>query len=99
MPSRPTSIADSLLNYQDTLAKRQKYIKNEFQAFGLELAQELNDWKKRAIYIRLAKTVPRPILESALMFVRDQTQGQIKSPARLFMWKLKELRQNANDQV
>ena len=92
---KPTSIADSLLLFKDTLKKRQKYVKNEFQAYGLELAKELDDWKNKSLYIRLAKSTDKKILDTALYFVKDHSPGQVKSPGRLFMWKLKELRQNA----
>ncbi len=74
------------------LRRRQRYIKKEFQAYGLQLATELNDWPHRSLYIRLAKTVPRPLLEKARLFVRDQPRQQVKNRARLFMWKLTQLR-------
>jgi len=74
------------------IEKRGKYIKKEFQAYGLQLAEELSDWKNRSLYIRLAKTHPRPILEKARLFIKDQTRGSVKSKARLFMWKLKQLK-------
>lgn len=88
----PVSIKDQLNLFKQTLQKRQKYVKNEFQAYGLMLAEELNDWKHRSLYIRLAKTTPRHLLESARRFVKDQTPGSIKSSAKLFMWKLKQLK-------
>ena len=66
-----------------------KYISREFQAFGIYLAETLDDYKHKALYIRLAKTVPRAILEKALSFVKD---ANAKNNARLFMWKMKELR-------
>ncbi len=66
-----------------------KYISREFQAYGIYLAEELYDYKHRALYIRLAKTIPRAILEKALSFVKD---SNAKSRGRLFMWKLKKLR-------
>lgn len=66
-----------------------KYISREFQAYGIYLAEELGDYKHRSLYIRLAKTIPRAILEKALSFVKD---SKARSRARLFMWKLKELR-------
>lgn len=66
-----------------------KYISREFQAYGIYLAEELGDYKHRALYIRLAKTVPRAILEKALAFVKD---SRAKSRARLFMWKMKQLK-------
>lgn len=65
-----------------------KYISREFQAYGCYLAEELNDIKHKALYMRLAKTLPRAILEKALSFVKD---AQVKKKGALFMWKLKEL--------
>ena len=66
-----------------------KYISRESQAYGIYIAEELRDYKHRSLYIRLAKTIPRAILEKALSFVKD---ARPKSRARLFMWKLKKLR-------
>lgn len=66
-----------------------KYISREFQAYGIHLAEELGDYKHRSLYIRLAKTIPRAILEKALSFVKD---SNAKSRARLFMWKVQKLR-------
>jgi len=90
--SKPSPISETLFKLSDTLEKRKKFIKNEFQAYGLELAKELGDWPNRSLYIRLAKTTPREILEKAFYFVKDQNRNTIKSKARLFMWKLKELK-------
>lgn len=90
--NKPTLLKDTLLKYQETLFGRQKYVKNEFQAYGLELAEELGDWKNRSLYIRLAKQIDRKILEQARYFVKDQSHNTIKTPYKLFMWKLKELR-------
>src|SRR3989338_8224983 len=42
-----------------------KYISREFQSYGIHLAEALEDMKHKALYIRLAKTVPRAILEKA----------------------------------
>lgn len=88
------SIGDQLFKFKDTLDKRKKYVKNEFQAYGLDLAKELDDWKNKSLYLRLAKTVDREILEKARYFVKDQNPGTIKTPYKLFMWKLKELKKD-----
>jgi hypothetical protein len=66
-----------------------KYISREFQAFGLHLTESLNDYKHKSLYMKLAKTVDRSILERALSFVIDT---KIDNKGALFMWKLKELR-------
>lgn len=70
--------------------KRKNYISREFQDYGLRLAQSLNDMKNKSLYIKLAKITPRRILEEALTFVKDAYQ--VKSKAKLFMWKIKQLR-------
>ena len=89
----PVSVASQLEAFKQTLTKRQKYVKNDFQAYGLDLAKELGDWQNRSLYIRLAKTIDFNILEQARLFIKDQSPGTIKTPYKLFMWKLKQLRQ------
>ena len=91
---KPTNISLQLEKFKETLAKRQKYVHMEYQAYGLELAKELGDWKNRSIYIRLAKNTDRQIIEQARYFVKDQNPGAIKTPYKLFMWKLKELKKS-----
>lgn len=66
-----------------------KYISRDFQAFGIYLAEELDDYKHRSLYIKLAKTVHRSILEKALSFVSDSNAD---NKGALFMWKLKQLK-------
>jgi hypothetical protein len=66
-----------------------KYISREFQSFGIYLSEELDDYKHRGLYIRLAKTVHRAILEKALSFVSD---SNARNKGSLFMWKLGQLR-------
>lgn len=66
-----------------------KYISREFQLFGIKLAEDLDDYKHKSLYIKLAKTVHRSILEKALTFAVDSTA---RNKGALFMWKLKELR-------
>lgn len=68
-----------------------KFISQEFQDYGYRLALELNDLAHKSLYIKLAKDVERGILERARSFVSD---AQAESKAKLFMWKVKELRQN-----
>jgi len=66
-----------------------KYISREFQSYGIYLAEQLDDYKHRGLYIKLAKTTHRSILEKALSYVSDSSA---KNKGALFMWKLKELR-------
>lgn len=78
---------------QDILKKfnpvEDKYISREFQSYGIHLSEELGDEKHKSLYIKLAKTTPRAVLDKALSFVKD---SNARSKPRLFMWKLKELR-------
>lgn len=67
-----------------------RYISREFQKYGYDLAEELGDLDHKSLYMRLAKTTPRQLLEQAKYFVKDA--GNVKSPARLFMWKLAQLK-------
>ena len=68
-----------------------KYISYEFQKYGYDLAEEMGDLKNKSLYIKLAKTTPRGLLESARNFVKDAYQ--VKSGPKLFMWKLKQLKE------
>jgi len=81
----------SLLKEFD-LEKRRRYTSKEFQSYGLMLASELDDWKNRSLYIKLAKDLPREWLDQARYFIKDQPPKKIKSKARLFMWKLKQIK-------
>lgn len=72
-----------------------KYISREFQSFGIHLAEQLDDYKHKSLYIKLAKTVHRSILEKALAFCID---SNAKNKGALFMWKLKELRKDEKKQ-
>jgi hypothetical protein len=72
--------------------KKGKYSKHEHQVYGYYLATILDDLAHTALYIKLAKEVSRDLLEKALAFVKD---SKARSRGRLFMWKLKELRNAA----
>jgi hypothetical protein len=69
-----------------------KYISREFQSFGIHLSEELNDYKHKSLYIKLAKTNPRALLEKALTFACD---SNAKNKGALFMWKLQEIKKTA----
>lgn len=75
----------SHLNIDDT----DKYLSREFQKYGIYLAERLDDMPHKALYIKLAKNESRQALAEALSFVLD---SNARSKARLFMWKLKELK-------
>ena len=67
-----------------------RFISREFQKYGCDLASELDDLKYKSLYIKLAKEEPRALLERARNFVKDA--HKVKSKAKLFMWKLSELK-------
>lgn len=84
-----TSTKDALSQYQ--IKEQNKHIAYEFQSFGCHLAETLADKRHTSLYIKLAKTIPRGLLERALSFVIDSTAD---NKAKLFMWKLEQLKQN-----
>jgi len=67
------------------------YVTQEFQDYGYRLAAELNDLKHKSLYIKLAKEEDRGLLESARSYVMDADSA--RSKAKLFMWKLQQLRE------
>lgn len=86
---QPTLLGDILAKYQPK--EEGKYISREFQDYGYRLAVDLDDLAHTSLYIRLAKTVPRGVLDAARAFAVDAPNA--RSKARIFMWKLRELRQ------
>jgi hypothetical protein len=71
------------------------YITREFQDYGYRLACKLNDLEHKSLYIKMAKEEKRILLERALRFVID---ANARSKAKLFMWKLKQLKQDKSKQ-
>ena len=69
---------------------RPKNISQEFQMYGVYLAESLQDTKRYSLYIKLAKNINRNILEEALSFTKGYYSA--KSKARIFMWRLKQLK-------
>lgn len=84
-------IGDILKNFNPVT---DKYVSREFQSYGLYLAEQLDDYKHKALYIKLAKTTPRALLEKSLSFVKD---ANVDRKGALFMWKLKQLKQLSNE--
>ena len=82
------SVKTVLKNFNPTT---DKYVSREFQTFGLHLSDSLDDYKHKSLYMKLAKTVHRAILEQALSFAIDSTAT---NKGALFMWKLKELKKD-----
>ncbi len=80
------SVADILKKFNPL---EDKYVSREFQTFAIHLSKKLQDERRKSLYMKLAKTIPRAILEEALRFVVD---ANARNRAALFMWKLKELK-------
>ena len=68
---------------------KQKRISREFQDYAYRLALDLSDTAHVPIYMRIVKNNPREIVERARAFVID---SNARSKAKLFMWKLKQLK-------
>ncbi len=79
-------VSQILKNFNPT---SDKYISREFQSYGIHLAEELNDYKHKSLYIKMAKTVHRSILDKALSYVSD---SRARNKGALFMWKIKKLK-------
>lgn len=86
--TQPTLLGDILKKFEGR--NDGKYISQEFQDYGYRLAVDLNDMDHKSLYIRMAKTVPRQILEAARSFVIDAERA--KSKGKLFMWKVSDLK-------
>jgi len=72
-----------------------KYVNHEFQIYGHWLALQLDAPKNQiSLFIKLAKDEDRILLEKALEFTKSVYNP--KSKVKLFMWKLKKLRQEKN---
>lgn len=81
-------IGDTLKKYK--LDDKNKTVSREFQLYAYDLAVELNDLPHKSLYMKLAKTTPRGLMDAARSFVKDAQNA--RSKGRLFMWKLKQLK-------
>ena len=84
---RISQIIDEIKN-----PERPKNLSREFQVYGVYLAESLDDTKHYSLYIKLAKQYNRGLLEEALTYAKGYTQA--KSKAKIFMWRLTQLRKN-----
>lgn len=88
------AIGSLFQNYQ--LEDKGGYISQEFQDYGYRLACDLDDLKHKSLYIKMSKEIDRAILDAARSFVLDAHSA--KSKARLFMWKVNQLKQQLESQ-
>lgn len=89
-----SSIGDIVKDFRK---QEDKYISREFQQYGYELAEELNDLEHKALYIKLAKETPRGLMEAARSFVKDA--NTVRSPGKLYMWKLAQLKKEQKEKA
>ena len=83
------SISKALEESKNT--KRDKNNSTEFQVFGGYLSEQLDDKKHIALYIKMAKSENRKLLNEALSYTKDYPK--VKSKAKLFMWRFKLLKE------
>ena len=79
-----------LLQDKKMNGRKDARLRYEFQAYGQRLAQELQDFAKETLYMKLAKEVDRTLLEQA----REQVLAAegVRNRGALFMYKLKQLK-------
>ena len=82
------SLNDVLTKY--ALEDKGGYISKEFQDYGYRLACDMGEEDKKSMYIKLAKSTERAILERARSFVMDAPN--VNSKGRLFMWAVGKLK-------
>lgn len=80
----------SVLDKYEVDETKQRRISREFQDYAYRLAVALDDTAHVPIYMRMVKNNPRELIEKAKSFVMD---SNAKSKARLFMWKLKQIKE------
>ena len=83
------SLGDILKKFNPT---QDKYISREFQSFAIHLSEALDDPKHKSLYMKLAKTTNRALLEKALSFAID---SKVDRKGAIFMWKLTQLKKES----
>jgi hypothetical protein len=84
-------VLDKYTDEMEQQGGKQRRISREWQDYAYRLALELEDTAHTSLYMRLAKNTPRHLLEDTKNFVKDARD--VKSKGRLFMWKLKQLKE------
>ena len=77
-------------------ANRPKNLYREFQQYGVFIAEQLEDTKHYSLYIKLCKEFPRSMIDEALLYAKGYSMA--KSKGRVFMWRLKQLRTQAESE-
>lgn len=84
-------VLDKYADEMDQEGGKQRRISREWQDYAYRLALELNDTAHTSLYMRLVKNTPRYLVEDAKNFVKDA--NDVKSKGKLFMWRLKQLKE------
>lgn len=84
-------VLDKYADEMDQEGGKQRRISREWQDYAYRLALELNDAAHTSLYMRLVKNTPRYLVEDAKNFVKDA--NDVKSKGKLFMWRLKQLKE------
>ncbi len=66
------------------------YVSQEFQDYGYRLACEMGEESRKSMYIKMAKTVDRKVLERARTFVLDAEN--VRNRGKLFVWAVGRLK-------
>jgi len=85
-------INSDLQSRQRKFKQPDRNVSREFQVYGYELAKKLGDLRNKSLYIKLAKELPRNLLEQAYSFVADYRDA--RSKGKLFMYRLGELKKD-----
>jgi len=85
----------NILNKYKIDEPKARRISREWQDYAYRLAVELEDIAHTSLYMRLCKNTPRHLLEEARLFVHGR--DRVKSKARLFMWKLGDVKRASRD--
>ena len=91
-----TSINQLMVGYEPETDK-QRRISREWQDYAYRLAVELDDTEHTSLYMRLVKNTPRFLLEEARIVTKASVNA--KSKGRLFMWKLKQLKDGLKEKT
>ncbi len=95
-----SSMQQVLDKYTDEMEQeggKQRRISREWQDYAYRLALELEDTAHTSLYMRLVKNTPRYLVEMAKNFVKDAFE--VKNKGKLFMWKLKMLKEEKKKKV
>ena len=90
-PDKGFKLVVNVLDRYEVDETKQRRISREFQDYAYRLAVALEDTAHVPIYMRMVKNNPREVIEAAKSFVMD---SNAKSKARLFMWKLKQIKES-----